>query len=133
MKNDSPLQTEETAGVRMEIKTVNGVLTVGGFAELTAANYEQFRKEVCAALNGHTTIEIDLSRTTFVDCSGLGALIALRNFARGRSGVLRLVNPSPPLKLLFDAVNAGCMFEIVNTQPANHPSFASHSTEPAHS
>ncbi len=105
----------------MEIKIVNEVLTVGGFDELTAANNEQFRKEVCTALNGHTTIEIDLSRTTFVDCAGMGALISLRNFARGRSGVMRLVNPSPPLKLLFDAVRAGRMFEIVNTEPTDCP------------
>jgi anti-anti-sigma factor len=105
----------------MEIKTVNEVLTVGGFAELTAANNEQFRKEVCSALNGHTTIEIDLSRTTFVDCAGLGALISLRNFVRGRSGVMRLVNPTPHLKLLFDAVRAASKFEIVNTRPTDQP------------
>ena len=105
----------------MEIKIASEVLTVGGFAELAAANNELFRKQVCTALNGHTTIEIDLSRTTFMDCAGLGALIALRKFARGRSGVMRLMNPSPPLKLLFDAVRAGSMFEIVNNRPADQP------------
>ena len=105
----------------MEIKFANEVLRVGGFGELTAANNELFKKEVCAALNGHTTIEIDLSWTTFMDCAGLSALIALRNFARGRNGVMRLVNPSPPVQLLFDVVRAGHMFEIVNTRPTLTP------------
>ena len=105
----------------MEIKTVNEVLTVGGFTELTAANIEQFRKEVCTALNGHTTIEIDLSRTTFVDWAGLGALISLRKLASGRNAVVRLVNPSPPLQRLFDWVRAGQMFEIVNNRPTADP------------
>ena len=105
----------------MEIKIANEVLTVGGFAELTAANNELFRKQVCTALNGHTTIDIDLSRTTFMDCAGLGALVALRKFARGRNGVMRLLNPTPPLRLLFDVVRAGRMFEVVNTRPAADP------------
>jgi anti-sigma B factor antagonist len=109
----------------MEIKIANEVLTVGGFVELTALNNEQFRKEVCAALNGHTTIEIDLSRTTFMDSAGLGALVALRNFARGRNGVMRLVNPTPAVQQLFDTVRAGHMFEIVNTRPTADALFAS--------
>jgi anti-anti-sigma factor len=111
----------------MEIKTVNEILTVGGFAELTVANNEQFRKAVCTALNGHTTMDIDLSRTTFMDCAGLGALIALRKFAHGRNGVMRLVNPTPIVQQLFDVVRAGRMFEIVNNRPTADPWFASHS------
>jgi len=105
----------------MEINIAGEVLTVGGFAELTADNNDKFRKEICTALNGHTTIEIDLSRTTFMDCAGLGALVALRNLASDRNGVLRLVNPSPPLQLLFDWVRAGQMFEIVNARPTADP------------
>jgi len=105
----------------MEIKMANEVLTVGGFAELTAANNEQFRKQVCTALNGHANIQIDLSQTTFMDCAGLSALLALRHFARGRNGVMRLMNPTPPLQLLFDVVRAGHMFEIVNDWPAVLP------------
>lgn len=105
----------------MEIKFANEVLTIGGFAELTAGNNELFRKQICAALNGHTTIEIDLSRTTFMDCAGLGALIALRNFARGRNGVVRLVNPTPLVQQLFDVVRAGHTFEIVTTRPTPTP------------
>ena len=101
----------------MEITIANEVLTVGGFVELTAANNEQFRNQVCTALNGHTTIEIDLSLTTVMDCAGLGALIALRKLASGRNAVVRLVNPSPPLRRLFDWVRAGQLFEIVNAQP----------------
>ena len=105
----------------MASKIANQVLTVGGFAELTADNNEQFRKEICTALNGHTTIEIDLSRTTFMDCTGLGALIALRKLARARNGGVRLVNPTPTVQRLFDVVRAGQMFEIVNARPTADP------------
>ena|SRR5437588_451144 len=100
----------------MGARIAEEVLTVGGVEELTAANQELFRKQICTALNGHTTIEIDLSRTTFMDCAGLGALIAVRNLARDRNGVVRLVNPTPTVQLLFDVVRAGQIFEMGNAR-----------------
>jgi anti-anti-sigma factor len=99
----------------------NEVLRVGGFAELTAANSDRVGRKIRADLNGHRTIEIDLSRTTFMDCTGLGALIGLRNLARSRNGGVRLLNPTPTVQRLFDVVRAEHMFEIVKTRPADHP------------
>ena len=103
----------------MAAKIANEVLTVGGFAELTAANSDRVGRKIRAGLNGHTTIEIDLSRTTFMDCTGLGALIALRKLARARNGGVRLVNPTPTVQRLLDVVRAGQIFEIVNTRPTD--------------
>ena len=88
---------------------------------MTAANSDRVEREIRAGLNGHTTIEIDLSRTTFMDCTGLGALIALRNLTRARKGGVRLVNPTPAVQRLFEVVRAGHMFEIVNTRPTDQP------------
>ena len=105
----------------MAARIANEVLTVGGFAELTAANSDRVGRKIRAGLNGHTTIEIDLSRTTFMDCTGLGALIALRNLARARNGGVRLLNPTPTVQRLFDVVRAGEIFEIVNTRPTDLP------------
>lgn len=102
------------------------VLTVVGFAELTAANINLFRKKVSVALNGHTVVEIDLSQTTFMDCAGVGALIAIRNLIRGGNGVVRLLNPTSPVQQMLDLVRAGQILEIVNTRPADQPWLASH-------
>jgi len=101
----------------MKINAPNEVLRVGGFAELTAANSERVERRIRADLNGHTNIEIDLSRTTFMDCTGLGVLIALRNLARARKGGVRLVNPNSTVQRLFDVVRAGEIFEIVDAEP----------------
>src|SRR5205823_13032590 len=105
----------------MEIKVANKVLTVGGFDELTAANDELFRKQFSTDLNHYTTIEIDLSRTTFMDCTGLGALFALRKLVRARNGAVRLVNPSPTVQRLLEVMRAGQIFEIVNNRPTDRP------------
>ena len=106
----------------MGMKGPNEILRVGGFAELTAANSDKVGRKIRAHLNGHTTIEIDLSRTTFMDCTGLGALIALRNLARARNGGVRLLNPTPTVRRFFDLVRAGEIFEIVNNRRTHHAS-----------
>src|SRR5437016_2028906 len=98
----------------MEIEIAEKVLTVAGFAELTAANSKLFRKKVCAALNGHTVVEIDLSQTTFMDCAGLGALIPIRNSVRGQKIVVRLINPMSQVQQLLNILRAGQILEIVN-------------------
>ena len=91
------------------------VLRVIGVPELTAANDCLFRKQVRAALNGHTIIEIDLSRTTSIDCAGLETLIAIHNLIRAQNGAVRLVNPTSRVLQLLDLLRAGLIFEIVNT------------------
>ena len=91
------------------------VLRVMAEAELTAAHSRRFRKQVRAALNGHTSVEIDLSHTTTLDCAGLGALIAIRNLARDRKGVVRLVNPGAGVQQLLELMRAGELFELVKT------------------
>jgi anti-anti-sigma factor len=110
----------------MEINFVNDTLTVGGFAELTAANRGAFKHQVCAALHGQTSLEIDLSRTTTMDCAGLGALIALGKFARGQHSAMRLVNPTTPVRKLFELVQARKYFDIVTTAPTGATRFPSH-------
>ena len=104
------------AGCRQESPEVaGGVLRVMGAAELTAAYGDRFRNQVRAALDGHTSIEIDLSQTTAMDCGGLGALLALRNLTRARNGVVRLVNPPSRVQQLLDLMRAGQVFEVVKT------------------
>lgn len=77
-----------------------------------------FRKTVSATLDEQAEIEIDLSRTTSIDCAGLGALAAVRNLIRGRNGIVRLTNPNPSVQQLLNLMRAGQAFEIVNTLDA---------------
>lgn len=98
---------------------MNQTLSIGGFAELTAANYGSFKNQICAVLLEQSSLEIDLSRTTSMDCAGLGALISLGKIARGRNSAMRLVNPTPRVQKLFEVVHAGQYFDIVSTLPTD--------------
>lgn len=94
------------------------VLRIAGYEEMTAANCQLFRKTVSAAWNGHRDIEIDLSQTAFIDCAGLGALIAVRNLAQKRDGVARLMNPTSSVQQMLDLTRTAQLFDIVNTPNA---------------
>ena len=114
----------------METAIAEKVLTVVGFAELTAPNNKLFRKKVCAALNGHTVLEIDLSQTTFMDCAGLGALIAISHPVRDRKIVVRLINPTSRVQQLLNIMRAGQILEIVNRPPLTAPTIPLIETTP---
>jgi len=101
----------------METEIAEKVLTVVGFAELTASNSKLFVKRVRAALNEHTVVEIDLSQTTCMDCTGLGALIAIGNPVHHRKIVVRLINPTSQVQQLLHVMHAGQILEIVDRPP----------------
>lgn len=108
----------------MTTKIAGNVLTIAGLGELTAANAGRFQKEVCAALNGHPVVEVDLSQTTAMDCTGLGALIAVRNLAHRQQGCVRLLGAMPAVQRLFDVVRAGELFEIANVKEQEEHTYA---------
>lgn len=77
-------------------------------------NSAQFRDKVTSAFNDKlSVIEIDLSKTQFMDSSGLGALFALYRATAQREGVvLRLLNPVPEIEQLLALTQMQQLFEI---------------------
>jgi len=83
--------------------------------QLGAANADIFESAVFAALSaGPHQIDIDLSETRFVDCGGVGALVAVRNCARrlNAHATVRLLNPALPARRLLKLTRMDCSFSI---------------------
>jgi anti-sigma B factor antagonist len=99
----------------MKIESQGQSLRVSEILELTAVNSAQFRDEVFSALyESPTLIEVNLSKTRFMDSSGLGALFALYRATGQRDGVvLRLLNPLPEIQQLLELTQMQVLFEIV--------------------
>jgi anti-anti-sigma factor len=97
----------------MKIRHEGENLNVSELEELGLANSGHFRSQICAALPaGVKNIIIDLSRTDFMDCGGLGALVALNKTARTHNdGVaVHLVNPVPQVRQIFELTRMGQIF-----------------------
>lgn len=60
-------------------------------------------------------LDLDLSLITFIDSSGLGALIALLKTQNARGGQVRLLNPSPVARQILELTRLHRTFEIVTT------------------
>ena len=99
----------------MKISNEAQTLRISDIPELTAVNSGAFREQVNTALReSPTLVEIDLSKTRFLDSSGLGALFALYRSVGDSSGTtLRLLNPTPEIRQLLELTQMQQLFEIV--------------------
>jgi anti-sigma B factor antagonist len=98
----------------MKIQSDGDTLRTSGITELSAANANSFRDEARRAFGqSQKNIEVDLSQAGAVDSCGLGALVALHKTAAARGGVLRLLNPTPPVQQILELTRMHRIFEIV--------------------
>ena len=99
----------------MKIQINDGqTITVTGLVELAAANAAQVRDDIRAKLTpAQSALEIDLSQVTFLDSSGLGALISLQKTLRSQNGTVRLINPATNVRQILELTRLHRVFEIV--------------------
>ena len=98
----------------MKIDCRGDTVNVSQIEQLVNANSESFRSQLAAALPSEVKrIEIDLSETRFLDCGGVGALIALRKCARQRctEAGFQILNPSRQVRQLFNLVRLENLLE----------------------
>jgi len=98
----------------MRIDLEGSTLRISEVKELGAATWTHFRDQARHALTPDCrAIEVDLSDTTFLDSSGLGALVALHKSISRQNGTLRLLKPQPPVLQLLELTRMHRIFEIV--------------------
>ena len=106
----------------MKIEINDHTLRVTELPELGERQAATFQAEVSAALPEQPgLIEIDLGQTRNVDCSGLGALVAILDHARRRNqeATLRVMDPTPPVRQLLELTRLHRVFSVVaRTGPA---------------
>jgi len=104
----------------MKIIVHGDTINVSEIRELGTATANTFQSQLSAALSESVKhIDLDLSQTTFVDCGGLGALVALRKKASNghSSATIRLLNPPKPLQHMVTMMKMGELFPITMEEP----------------
>lgn len=98
----------------MKIVVHGDTLDVSEIRELGTGTANLFQSELGAALSEAVkNINLDLSQTSFVDCGGLGALVAIRNKAsNGHAATIRLLNPPKPLQRIVTMMKMDDVFPI---------------------
>ena len=107
------------AGIRETVVAVSGELDVGTVADLAS---------LLARLigTGSTRLAIDLSGVTFMDCTGLNALVRAHDAAVSRGGGLRLLAVPRRVRLLLTLTGRQALAGPRPTAHlASHPPFTS--------
>jgi anti-sigma B factor antagonist len=110
-----PVENPEATPNAWQFSEEGTVLHVAGVKELSAANSFKFRDRVQNELRlRHQVVELDLSEIRFMDSQGLGVLIGLQNKLARRHGGLKVLNPAPQAKKIFELTRMGRVFEIAS-------------------
>ena len=95
------------------LEAPNVTLSIAAPAEITASSAATFRQFITGSLKAqHINLDLDMRSTTFVDSSGLGALISLHKHLTERGGKVRLLNPRQSVLQLLELTRMHKIFEI---------------------
>ena len=95
---------------------VQTVLEVRGEVDVHSAI--QLTDRLCQIIgSGQQSVVVDLSWLSFIDSTGLGALVAARNQAQLAGAGLRLVCPAERTLKLFRITGLDAVFDIYPTAP----------------
>ena len=83
---------------------------------LDATNIKAFKDRVAPVLESHKAVLIDMSALTFVDSSGLGALLSCLRTMNNKNGQLKLFAMARPVRALFELVRMHRVFAIYNNR-----------------
>ncbi|MEM6445202.1 MAG: STAS domain-containing protein [Cyanobacteria bacterium J06642_2] len=91
------------------------VVQLNGSFDITMV--AKFRQQIDAMVAaGAQAILIDLKEVTFMDSSGLGALVTALKMLRARDGKLYLCSMNDQIRMLFDLTGLNTVFDTYRTR-----------------
>jgi anti-anti-sigma factor len=96
-----------------------GTVRVAVIGEVDIATATVLRDRLLDALDGQrpSVLEVDLAGVTFLDCAGLGALLAARNAAVRTGGQMRVTHPQPFVRRILAVTGLLTLFATPIDQP----------------
>ena len=84
-------------------------------AELCSSTARAWKERVARDITPLATeTSVDLSKTRFIDSSGLGVLLTLNKNLRARGASLKLINPSSAVCQLIELTRLHRVFEMIH-------------------
>ena len=89
----------------------DGSCTVSVTGEVDIATVDEFLAAAGACLDGGaTSVVVDLAEVSFIDSSGLGALVRIRNLARKHGATLTLARVPDSIERLLEVTGLTAAF-----------------------
>lgn len=100
-----------TTSLTLDIQKTPTESVIRCSGKITSATSEQLQTAVRELVAEKKRIVLDLSSTSYLDSSGLGAVVGLYVSCKRAGSQLKLVNLTPRLKDLFTMTNLAPIFE----------------------
>ncbi|MDT9592468.1 STAS domain-containing protein [Nocardioides zeae] len=92
--------------IEIDVRTERDIAVVVPRGRLNMVAARELRTTLTRLIEGGSTrVVVDLAETTFLDSSGLGALISGLKSARQAGGDLRVARPTPAVLTVFELTN----------------------------
>jgi anti-sigma B factor antagonist len=99
-------------------KTIDSQVIVEVRGEVDVHSAPQLRDRLTKVIDsGHKSVVADLTRLGFIDSTGLGALVAVLNHAKGTEAELRVACSSERLLKVFRITGLDEVFSIFDSVP----------------
>ena len=92
---------------------------------LEADNVGVFREAMANLLQDTDRVLVNMSNVTFLDSSGLGALVAIWRNISSKNGEIKLCNIGPSVRTVFEITRMHRIFEIYDGEEEALASFIS--------
>ena len=113
------------SGISFETRTEEDVVVISISGQLDAFASRDLQtefKEVIDARN-HKLL-LDLENMSYIDSSGIGAVVAAAQQVRKRKGDVKLFGMAPDIRKVFDLIGASRVLEIFETEQEAMNSFS---------
>jgi anti-sigma B factor antagonist len=102
-----------------KISEQDGITLVEVDGELTVGNRERFKQVVLERVAaGDRKFLMDFGASSYIDSTGLGALVGLSRKIREAGGRMRLTGLNEDLQTLFELTKLDTVFDLADTRAA---------------
>ena len=97
--------------MKLDVKTEGGITAVYVSGPVTAVNVDEFKSQLKELVARVRRMKIDLSNVSYMDSTGLGAVVGVYVTAKSAKCQLELVNLSRQVRKLLSMANLLSLFE----------------------
>ncbi|MFN8051007.1 MAG: STAS domain-containing protein [Acidimicrobiales bacterium] len=105
------MSSDESPSFSVETVEEMGSITVQATGEIDVATAPQIEAELIAAIEGGSAVTLDLSGVSFIDSSGLRALVTARQRAEEKGVAFSLAGRSPAVERLLQVTGLDGVFQ----------------------
>lgn len=95
-------------------KTINDVLIIDINGDVDLENSDSLREQVSIALDENTKVSVDMNEVTYIDSSGIAALIESKQKAEESSKEFKILRPSESVSSVLKMAKLDTFFVIEN-------------------